>query len=482
MHRVFRSHNEASASIPHRDNFIHSEDVYNIFRKVFEGAYKRHDDQKASVKLWLNHLEPNNYNIFINKDYDSSFIFGFCSTWQAFERCTIWTIFVSYSPEQARIHHQLFQKQAYTEEDTIFLRFPVQHEDNDDLGPCYEDGETNKSDQTIDEVVNKKAMPLASQLNRENYCNDSSDGRCSPTCTLPSKRSSLKPQPTATELGSYMPFISRVTARARMQTGRIAKAKAHGLRRCFRLRLGNQFRINQNSRFLVRGRKRKFDTQRAKQKKTCTTVQQQPDSNKVRYEARGNSITHSTSISTVDSRTTYQQPDHIDLPTHPRDAEHGRRQSQPQDYTFVGTTTSSNMVSPNQETIEGFDDRCIRSTSQSSTARILEPISRLGCGSSECVRSAVAEKRIISEHTLEINPQGNSQIKDRPGEFSSSCHATMVNAGMVADDPTSGQEEPNGVIKTTREFNITDRMEIINYYRKKKGLSPEVISVLRQKN
>ena len=120
------------------------------------------------------------------------------------------------SPEQARIHHQLFQKQAYTEEDTIFLRFPVQHEDNDDLGPCYEDGETNKSDQTIDEVVNKKAMPLASQLNRENYCNDSSDGRCSPTCTLPSKRSSLKPQPTATELGSYMPFISRVTARARM--------------------------------------------------------------------------------------------------------------------------------------------------------------------------------------------------------------------------------------------------------------------------
>ena len=95
MHRVFRSHNEASASIPHRDNFIHSEDVYNIFRKVFEGAYKRHDDQKASVKLWLNHLEPNNYNIFINKDYDSSFIFGFCSTWQAFERCTIWTIFVS---------------------------------------------------------------------------------------------------------------------------------------------------------------------------------------------------------------------------------------------------------------------------------------------------------------------------------------------------------------------------------------------------
>ncbi|CEI86774.1 hypothetical protein RMCBS344292_01203 [Rhizopus microsporus] len=50
MHRAFRSHNEASTSIPHRDNFIHSEDVYNIFRKVFERAYKKYGNQKTSVK------------------------------------------------------------------------------------------------------------------------------------------------------------------------------------------------------------------------------------------------------------------------------------------------------------------------------------------------------------------------------------------------------------------------------------------------
>ena len=51
MHGAFRSHNEASTSIAHRDNFIHSEDEYNIFRKVFERAYKRYEDQKASVKF-----------------------------------------------------------------------------------------------------------------------------------------------------------------------------------------------------------------------------------------------------------------------------------------------------------------------------------------------------------------------------------------------------------------------------------------------
>ncbi|KAG1176569.1 hypothetical protein G6F70_005131 [Rhizopus microsporus] len=78
MHRAFRSHNEASTSILHRDNFIHSGDVYNIFRKVFERAYNRHEDQKASVKLWLNHLETKNNNVFIDNDYDSSFTFCFC--------------------------------------------------------------------------------------------------------------------------------------------------------------------------------------------------------------------------------------------------------------------------------------------------------------------------------------------------------------------------------------------------------------------
>jgi hypothetical protein len=83
MHRAVRSQNEAEASIPHRNSFIHSEDVYNVFRKIFERAYKRHEDQKASVKLRLNHLESKNYNAYIDNNYDSSFTFGFCSSWQA---------------------------------------------------------------------------------------------------------------------------------------------------------------------------------------------------------------------------------------------------------------------------------------------------------------------------------------------------------------------------------------------------------------
>ncbi|CEI98952.1 hypothetical protein RMCBS344292_13047 [Rhizopus microsporus] len=330
--------------------------------------------------------------------------------------------------------------------------FPIQHEDNDYLSPYYKDGETNKSCQTIVEVTDEEIILLVSKFDWKNYCNDSSDGRCAPTCTVSSKRPSQEPTPTTTELRSSMPIVSRFTTGTRMvaddefkmkwvahthrqqQTGRIAKARLHYLRRCFRLRLEI--------------------TPRAKQRETCVTVQRQLDSNKVCYEARRNSITNSASTSIVDSRDTYQQPDYADLPIHPRDAEHDSRRSQPQDDIFIRTAAPSAMVSTDQETMEGFGDRCFRSTSQPPATHILDPISRPGCSSSECVRTTMAEERIISESILEVNPQGNSQIKDRPGEFSSSCHATMANASMVADDPTSGKEELNGVIKTTTEFDV----------------------------
>lgn len=120
------------------------------------------------------------------------------------------------SPEQARIHHQLFQKQADTGEGTGFLRFPIQQEDNDYLSPYYKDGETNKSCQTIVEVTDGEIMPLVSKFDWKNYCNDSSDGRCAPTCTASSKGPSQEPMLTTTELGSSMPIISRFTTGTRM--------------------------------------------------------------------------------------------------------------------------------------------------------------------------------------------------------------------------------------------------------------------------
>ncbi|CEG79968.1 hypothetical protein RMATCC62417_14370 [Rhizopus microsporus] len=70
--------------------------------------------------------------------------------------------------------------------------------------------------QAIVEVTNEKVMSLVSKFNWENYCNDVSDGRCAPTCTLPSKGPSQQPTPTTTELGSSMSPAFRLAARARM--------------------------------------------------------------------------------------------------------------------------------------------------------------------------------------------------------------------------------------------------------------------------
>lgn len=101
---------------------------------------------------------------------------------------------------------------------------------------------------------------------------------------------------------------------------------------------------------------------------------------------------------------------------------------------------------------------------------------------SKCVRAAVTEKGIASEPALEVNSQGNSQIEDEPNKIGGSCHTTMVNANRVADDPITDQEESNNVTEATAWLDITDRMKVIDYCRKKKRLSPEAVNVLRQRS
>ena len=67
----------------HRDQFVHSEDVYNIYKKVQELSYKKHNEQKESIKLWLkDHQQQRGYFTYIAQDLEQSYIFGFVSPWQ----------------------------------------------------------------------------------------------------------------------------------------------------------------------------------------------------------------------------------------------------------------------------------------------------------------------------------------------------------------------------------------------------------------
>ncbi|CEJ05401.1 hypothetical protein RMCBS344292_19343 [Rhizopus microsporus] len=53
---------------------------------------------------------------------------------------------------------------------------------------------------------------------------------------------------------------------------------------------------------------------------------------------------------------------------------------------------------------------------------------------------------------------------------------------VIADDPIIDQEESNNVTEATAWLDITDRMKVIDYCRKKKRLSPEAVNVLRQRS
>ena len=73
----------SSVYVVYRDQFVHPEDVYNIYKKVQELSYKKHNDQKEFIKLWLKDLQQQwGCSTCIAQDFEQSYTFGFVSPWQ----------------------------------------------------------------------------------------------------------------------------------------------------------------------------------------------------------------------------------------------------------------------------------------------------------------------------------------------------------------------------------------------------------------
>ncbi|CEG69540.1 hypothetical protein RMATCC62417_05599 [Rhizopus microsporus] len=54
-----------------------------MYKKVQELSYKKHNEQKKSIKLWLKDLQQQRgYFIYIAQDFEQSYTFGFVSLWQ----------------------------------------------------------------------------------------------------------------------------------------------------------------------------------------------------------------------------------------------------------------------------------------------------------------------------------------------------------------------------------------------------------------
>lgn len=72
---------DVSHHIIHRDQVVHDDEIYNIFKKIQEVAYKRSELQEDSVIVWLNELKNKGYDTHVGTDYQENFSFGFVSPW-----------------------------------------------------------------------------------------------------------------------------------------------------------------------------------------------------------------------------------------------------------------------------------------------------------------------------------------------------------------------------------------------------------------
>ncbi|CAO3644781.1 unnamed protein product [Mucor hiemalis] len=66
----------------HRDQIVHQDEVYNIYKKIQEAFYRKSTDEKESVKMWLQELNQKGYSSFVHSTFEDDFTFGFSSPWQ----------------------------------------------------------------------------------------------------------------------------------------------------------------------------------------------------------------------------------------------------------------------------------------------------------------------------------------------------------------------------------------------------------------
>ncbi|KAI9355183.1 hypothetical protein BD770DRAFT_324231, partial [Pilaira anomala] len=56
-------------TILHRAQMVHADEIYNIYKKIKKSFYKPADDQKESIKIWLNELTVSGYKTFVGDHY-----------------------------------------------------------------------------------------------------------------------------------------------------------------------------------------------------------------------------------------------------------------------------------------------------------------------------------------------------------------------------------------------------------------------------
>ncbi|CEG69960.1 hypothetical protein RMATCC62417_05944 [Rhizopus microsporus] len=73
---------DSNSQVLHRDQIVHQDEVYNLYKIVQESFYRKAVDEKESVGLWLEELKGKSYSTFKHSTFENDFTFGFSSPWQ----------------------------------------------------------------------------------------------------------------------------------------------------------------------------------------------------------------------------------------------------------------------------------------------------------------------------------------------------------------------------------------------------------------
>ncbi|CEG65970.1 hypothetical protein RMATCC62417_02636 [Rhizopus microsporus] len=70
---------DSNSQVLHRDQMVHQDEVYNLYKIVQESLYRKAVDEAESVGLWLEELKGKNYSMFKHSNFENDFTFGFSS-------------------------------------------------------------------------------------------------------------------------------------------------------------------------------------------------------------------------------------------------------------------------------------------------------------------------------------------------------------------------------------------------------------------
>lgn len=73
---------DSNSQVIHRDQIVHQDEVYTLYKMAQESFYRKAVDEKESVGLWLEELKGKNYSTFKHSTFENDFTFGFSSPWQ----------------------------------------------------------------------------------------------------------------------------------------------------------------------------------------------------------------------------------------------------------------------------------------------------------------------------------------------------------------------------------------------------------------